>query len=115
MIFQVQQQRTRFFQCITAVYSLVKLGKVQADDVKKNWLKFLYNSKLSPECFFTATDKRGYPHIIFIISARKHMLLVLIRSASLRPIKISTHNMFLYRNKKNIDTFPMKKASYLEI
>ena len=31
-----------------------------------------------------ATDKRGYQHNIFLISPRKHMLWVLIRSASLR-------------------------------
>ena len=31
-----------------------------------------------------ATDKRGYPHDIFLISPQKHMLWVLIRSASLR-------------------------------
>ena len=31
-----------------------------------------------------ATDKRGYPHIIFLISRQKHMLWVLIRSASPR-------------------------------
>ena len=30
---------------------------------------------------FIAPDKRGYPPIIFLISARKHMLWVLIRSA----------------------------------
>ena len=32
----------------------------------------------------TATDKRGYPHSIFLISQWKHMLGVLIRSVSLR-------------------------------
>ena len=32
----------------------------------------------------TALDKRGYPHIIFHISAPKHMLWVLIRSISVR-------------------------------
>ena len=31
-----------------------------------------------------ATGKRGYPHNIFLISPRKHMLWVLIRSASPR-------------------------------
>ena len=31
-----------------------------------------------------ATDKRGYPHNIFLISPQKHMLWVLIRSASAR-------------------------------
>ena len=40
-------------------------------------------------CFFClgahiATDKRGYPHTIFLISRQKHMLWVLIRSASPR-------------------------------
>ena len=33
---------------------------------------------------FIATDKREYPHNIFLISQRKHMLWVLIRSTSLR-------------------------------
>ena len=31
-----------------------------------------------------ATDKRGYPHNIFLNSPQKHMLWVLIRSASVR-------------------------------
>ena len=34
-----------------------------------------------------ATDKRGYPHNNFIISGRIHMLWVLIRSASVRPLR----------------------------
>ena len=33
---------------------------------------------------FRTTDKRGYPHNIFLISQRIHMLWVLIRSASPR-------------------------------
>ena len=37
--------------------------------------------------FNIATDKRGYPHNIFLISPRKHMLWVLIRSASPRSWK----------------------------
>ena len=34
--------------------------------------------------YIIATDKRGYPHNTFLISPRKHMLWVLIRSASVR-------------------------------
>ena len=34
-----------------------------------------------------AIDKRGYPHNIFLISQRKHMLWVLIRSTSVRLFK----------------------------
>ena len=37
---------------------------------------------------------------MFLISAQKHMLWVLIRSASIR-----------YRNKKNINTFLLKKCA----
>ena len=40
-----------------------------------------------------ATDKRGYPHNIFLISQRKHMLWVLIRSEA-EALLMSTHNMF---------------------
>ena len=36
---------------------------------------------------FIATDKRGYPHNIFLMSRLKHMLWVLIRSASLSRLK----------------------------
>ena len=34
--------------------------------------------------FYIATDKRGYPHNIFLISPQKHMLWVFIRSACFR-------------------------------
>ena len=37
-----------------------------------------------PHAYHIATDKRGYPHNIFLISQRKHMLWVLIRSGSAR-------------------------------
>ena len=43
-----------------------------------------------------ATDKRGYPHI-FLISPQKHMLWVLIRSASANEYP---RRMFLWRNKR---------------
>ena len=36
------------------------------------------------KCLCIATDKRGYPHNIFLISQQIHMLWVLIRSALLR-------------------------------
>ena len=54
------------------------------------------------------SDKRGYPHNIFLISPWKHTLWVLIWNSSL-----STHNMFSWRNKKNISTFWLKKVPYL--
>ena len=44
-------------------------------------------------------DERGYQANNFLISQRKHMLWVLIGSAS----------VFLLRNKENIDTFWLKK------
>ena len=42
--------------------------------------------KVSPieDLLSIATDKKGYPHNIFLISQQKHILWVLIRSASLR-------------------------------
>ena len=58
---------------------------------------FYFNlRRLAPGCRYLfcgiATDKRGYPHNIFLISPRKHMLWVLIRSASARQIrKISAY------------------------
>ena len=55
------------------------------------------------KCMYIGLDKGGYPVNIFLISPQKHMLWVLIRSAS-------PHHMFLWRNKKNINTFGLKKA-----
>ena len=88
-----------------------------------------------------ATDKRGYPHNIFLISWRKHMLWVLIRSASPRktccgyslevphwgtsneyPQHMFSHrdtsneypqHMFSLRNKKDISIFLMKMRHLL--
>ena len=50
-----------------------------------------------------ATDKRGYQHIIFLISRRKHMLWVLIRSASV--LLMSTHNICFRREIRKISAF----------
>ena len=64
-------------------------------------------------------DKSGYQVNTFLISRQKHMLWVLIRSAS-ENICCGTSNeypqhMFSLRNKKNIDTFWLKKAPYQEL
>ena len=58
-----------------------------------------------------ATDKRGYPHNIFLISQRKrceYSLQVPRRGAS-----NEYHNMFSLRNKKDVSSFRMKKVPYL--
>ena len=51
----------------------------------------------------------------FFISPLKHMVLVLIRSASVRHLINEYHDMFSWRTKKNISTFWLEKASYLEL
>ena len=56
-----------------------------------------------------APDKRGYLHTIFLISAQKHILWVLISTTEY------PYHIFSCRNKKNIGTFRMKKAPYLEL
>ena len=57
-----------------------------------------------------ATDKRGYPYNIFLISWRKHMLWVLIRSALPRHL-MSTHNIcFHWEIRKISAAFGWKKC-----
>ena len=51
------------------------------------------------------TDKRGYPHNIFLISLQKHMLWVLRGASNEYP-----QDMFLWRNGKKISIFWMKKG-----
>ena len=59
--------------------------------------------------FLENRKKRGYPHNIFLISRRKHMLWVLIRGAS----NEYPQRMFSLRNKKDNSIFRMKKVPYL--
>ena len=81
--------------------------------------------------FIMVSHKRGYPHNIFFITPQRHILLVLIRRASVRHsnenhnicIRASVrhlnenHNiiMFLWRTNKYISTFHLKKVPYLEL
>ena len=68
-------------------------------------------------------DKNWYQVNIFSYFSRKHMLWVLIRSASAvstGALLMSTQNIcflevLLWRNKKRINTFGLKKASYQEL
>ena len=52
---------------------------------------------------FIGLDKGGYPVNIFLISPRKHML-------CRDPSNEYPQHMFSWRNKKNINTFGLKKA-----
>ena len=56
-------------------------------------------------------DKGGYPVNIFL----KHMLWVLIRSASMRRLNEYPQRMFSWRNKKNINTFGLCDRRALNI
>ena len=58
-------------------------------------------------------DKSGYQVNSFLISRRKHILWVIIRSRG--ASNEYPHHMFLSRNKKNIDTFWLEKAPYQEL
>ena len=55
--------------------------------------------------FFIATDKRGYPHNIFLISLRKHMLLYSLEVPRRGASNEYPHHLFLLRNKKDISIF----------
>ena len=60
-----------------------------------------------------ATDKRGYPHNIFLTSRQKHMLLYSLEAPRWGASNEYPQHMFLLRNKKDISIFRMKKAPYL--
>ena len=55
---------------------------------------------------FIGLDKSGYQVNSFLISPRKHMLWVLGEA-----LLVSTHNMFMWRNKKNIIFWGLKKSA----
>ena len=56
-----------------------------------------------------ATDKRGYPHNIFLISPRKHMLWYSLEAPCWGASNGYPQHMFSWRNKKDISLFRMKK------
>ena len=62
-----------------------------------------------------ARDKRGYPHNIFLFLDENICCgysLEAPRQGTSNEY-MSTHNMFLLRNKKDISSFQMKKVPYL--
>ena len=71
---------------------------------------------LESDCtYIIATDKSGYPHNIFLISQRIHMLRVLIRSASPRRGASNEYpqHIFYWEIRKISAFFGWKKAPYL--
>ena len=58
-----------------------------------------------------ATDKRGYPHNIFLISPLKHMLLYPLEAPRRGASNEYPQHMFLWKNKKDISIFRMKKSA----
>ena len=68
---------------------------------------------VSGERNFIATDKRGYPHNIFLISSRKHMLWYSLEAPCRGTSNEYPQHMFLWRNKKDISIFQVKKAPRL--
>ena len=60
-----------------------------------------------------ATDKRGYPHNMFLISLQKHMLWYSLEAPRQGASIEYPQHMFSWRNKKDISIFRMKKVPYL--
>ena len=58
-----------------------------------------------------ATDKRGYPHNIFLISRRKCMLWYSLEAPRRGTSNEYPQHMFSLRNKKDISIFRMKKSA----
>ena len=69
------------------------------------------NNKTMP----IATDKRGYPHHIFLISPPKHMLWYSLEAPRWGASNEYPQHMFSRRNKKDISIFRKEKVLYLLI
>ena len=63
--------------------------------------------------FLIATDKRGYPHIIFLISPQNIGCGYSLEAPHRGTSNEYPQHMFSWRNKKDISIFRMKKAPYL--
>ena len=67
------------------------------------------------ESLFKGLDKSGFQVNIFLISPRKHMLWYSLEAPHQGASNEYPQHIFLWRNKKDINTFGMKKASYQEL
>ena len=56
-------------------------------------------------------DKGGYPVNIFLISPRKHMLWYSLEAPRRGASNEYPQHIFSWRNKKNINTFGLKKSA----
>ena len=74
---------------------------------------WVYNVCEKKLLYFSLSES-GYQVNSFLISGGKRMLCVLIRSTASASNEYPQH-MFLSRNKKNIDTFLLKKVPYQEL
>ena len=72
---KIQSINLKYFKIIKKSYSFISQISVYITD--HHTVQLIASTII-------ATDKRGYPHNIFLTSPRKHMLWVLIRSASPR-------------------------------
>ena len=77
--------------------------------IRRSQVKFLPIQQHS----YIATDKRGYPHNIFLISRQIHMLWYSLEAPRLGASNEYPQHMFLLRNKEDISIFRVKKAPYL--
>ena len=79
--------------------------KVKIFVISQQNIRFGYSLEAPPRVSTTvALVERGYPHIIFLISARKHMLWVLIRTHRRGASNEYPQHIFSCRNEKNVCT-----------
>ena len=95
--------------------SILLLKKGKQMPYPELWIKFYFWVKVFDSHYhiYIATDKRGYPHHIFLISQRKHMLWYSLEAPQRGASNEYPQHMFSLRNKKDIDIFQMENAPYL--
>ena len=78
----------------------------------RNYISFLSKSLLLAlwVSYIIGLDKGGYPVNIFLISPQKHMLWYSLEAPRRGASNEYPQHMFSWRNKKNINTFGLKKA-----
>ena len=77
--------------------------------------KYLYNfDPLKPHFYIVKLGFAGV-YIIFLISAQKHRLWVLIRTASAEAVLTSTHNLYFEQKYEKYKLFLSENLQFLEV
>ena len=99
--------------CPTKIQISLCIPKVWSESSLSAWINFASLAIENVPC--KGLDKSGYQLNVFLISPQKHMLWYSLEAPHWGTSNEYQQHTFSWRNKKNINTFGFKKASFQKL